>query len=443
MIAGVVAMERSERPKTRHRKRSSAVSEFIRRQYGIGLRDIYSKLRARLLEEMDQVPCNLCGSDQFVVVAEQDKYKLPLKTVMCRQCGLLYLNPRPTAAAYRKHYEQGGQEDSTYHRRVDFATAENLLKIYFGPDFVMDEKARAAMAKFKAAQVPSNKAAKAAQPPEQRLDYYGTHLYEQVKDYVPVGGKVFEPGASWGKMLLPWKVLHRCEVSGVEPKAASVRSAKERLGIDLIEGFADDPRIPEDTFDLVFNTRTINHMLNPLGDLRNAWRWLKPDGILLVDIADAIEEARHEGFERNVVEIDHPYMFSINTLSAMVQKAGFVIVKKELCDLQSVRDWDDRPPQVKQIRIIARKTTDPIEIAWPAPLAELAALSRAQLAFDRGQAAAVDRMRARERKRGWERLGESLQRKGEGIAAKWAQRLRRWLSSPRGGPSGKPRRAAG
>jgi len=399
----------------RRRKPSGVVSQFLRQQYGIGWRDISSKMRGTaLLAEVEHVPCNLCGRDEFQPVATRDKYRLPLTGVICGGCGLLYLNPRPTAAAYRRFYEGGGQRDSIYHRRIDFTSVDDLLKFYYGPTFSMDEQARQAMAKFMADrgigpdceplpaaddsegqddsgqkhdQSDEDEAEKLDLAPG-RINYYAKHLYDELKDLVPVGGKVFEPGASWGKMLQPWKELHQCEATGVEPKKESVRVAKEVLGIELLQGFADDPRIPENIYDLVFNTRTINHMLDPSGDLRNAWRWLKPGGILHVDIADAIRESQYEGFERNVIEIDHPYMFSLNTLSAMVQKAGFTIVKKELTDLQQARDWDDRAPQTKQIRITARKSMDPVAVDWPDPLAELAALLQAQLEFDRTQAAA-------------------------------------------------------
>jgi SAM-dependent methyltransferase len=424
----------------RKRKSAGVVSQFLKQQYGIGWREISSKLRATLLEELEHVPCNLCGRDAGHPVARRDKYRLPLITVICKGCGLLYLNPRPTAATYRKFYEEGGQQDSIYHRKIDFDSVEDLLKFYYGPSFVMDETARKAMAEFAAnqtidvdegsAEARSNEqgeteddddaehetaeegslfereAARAAGP---KLDYYGKHIYDQVKDFVPVGGKVFEPGASWGKMLVPWTVLHGCEATGVEPKKEAVREAKERFGLEILQGFADDPRIPESTYDLVLNTRTINHMLDPLGDLRNAWRWLKPGGIVFVDIQDAIREARYEGFERNVVEIDHPYMFSLNTLVAMVQKAGFEIVRSEVQDLQRARDWDTREPQVKQIRIIARKSLNPVPVQWPDPLAELAALLRAQLEFDRDQAIALETIR--ESHRQWKSRFQALKKK--------------------------------
>jgi SAM-dependent methyltransferase len=309
---------------------------------------------------------------------------------------LLYLNPRPSALSYQKFYEEGGDEDSVYHRRNRLADTEKILKLYFGDEFSMDPRQREALEEILShgkRKADSHEKRKADQKGELsiqtddnkrrvKIDYYGKYIYDLLKRFVPQGGKVFEVGASSGKLLVPWKVFHDCQVSGVEPKKAAVLTAKEHRGIELFDGFADDPRIPEGLYDLVMNTRTINHMLDPLRDLRYAWRWLKRGGVLFVDIQDAIREAQYEGFERSVVEIDHPYMFSLNTLCAMVQKAGFEIIERELVDLQRARDWDERAPEVKQIHIIARKG-EPPSVTYPDPLEELGALVRSQLAFER------------------------------------------------------------
>ena len=393
----------------RPRKHAKRVSDFLRRQYGIGWKDISAKLRSRLLEDMETVPCNLCGQTSSIDVARKDKFGLTLTTVICTNCGLLFLNPRPTAVSYRNFYEGGGGKDSIYHRQVDFDHVEDLLKIYYGDAFAMDPDAKAALAKYRqtveaanpigqADQLALAKAEKETDINLVGIDYYAQHIYDLLKDHVPRGGRVFEPGASWGKMLVPWKVLHDCEISGVEPKAESVRIAKERLGIELFQGFADDQSLPENAWDLVINTRTINHMLDPFGDLRHAWRWLKDGGILFVDIQDAIKEAGYEGFERNVVEIDHPYMFSLNTLTAMVQKAGFEVLERDIAELQSVRDWDNRPPEYKQIRIIARKSSAPVTVDWPEPLRELADLVGSELAYDERLQAKVTALRSRNAK---------------------------------------------
>src|SRR5688572_9276450 len=46
---------------TRRRKSAGRVSHFLKKQYGIGWREISAKLRSRLLEDVETVPCNLCG----------------------------------------------------------------------------------------------------------------------------------------------------------------------------------------------------------------------------------------------------------------------------------------------------------------------------------------------------------------------------------------------
>lgn len=52
--------------------------------------------RAQVLEaissgfyQLQKRPCQLCGSDDFEPIAEKDRYGMPLKTGLCRHCGLL------------------------------------------------------------------------------------------------------------------------------------------------------------------------------------------------------------------------------------------------------------------------------------------------------------------------------------------------------------------
>ena len=101
-------------------KSGAAVGRFLREHYGISLRSIMGKLRAGLLDDLEEVPCNRCGGSDREIIGRRDKYDLPVVTVRCTTCGLLYLNPRPTEQSYRKHYESGGSEESVYHRLMRF-----------------------------------------------------------------------------------------------------------------------------------------------------------------------------------------------------------------------------------------------------------------------------------------------------------------------------------
>jgi hypothetical protein len=66
-------------------------------------------------------------------------------------------------------------------------------------------------------------------------------------------------------------------------------------------------------------------------------------------------------------------MFTLDTLSAMVQKEGLAIVERGLHD-EIVRDTGKR--ERVRIHIAARRTTDPPAIDWPDANAERAALAQ-------------------------------------------------------------------
>jgi SAM-dependent methyltransferase/RNase P subunit RPR2 len=374
------------------------ISTFVKRRYGLSLTKVYSKLRADLLHDLKDVRCNLCDGDVRVEIARRDKYDLALTTVMCRNCGLIYLNPRPTARSYDRFYFEGGSKEGVYHMSLGLDNVESFLRRYYGPKFRMNEADVHALRTFIREKFSEHVGedpdgltdqemlhgleAKAREFEAWRYDAYAQDIYRHFSEFVPRQAKVFEIGASWGKLLVPWRDQHGCQVTGLEPRKATVQAAKDRLGIELFQGFPATANIPENTYDAVLNIRTINHMLDPIGDLRHAWRWLKPEGVLIIDISDAVREARYEGFENNVVEIDHTYMFSSNTLTAMMQKAGFEVVKCDIVDTRHIWWGDQREPEYKQIRIVGRKSLEAVPVMWPDPLQEMANLLRAQLDRD-------------------------------------------------------------
>lgn len=352
------------------RKASQIIGLYLKREFGIAYRDIGARGRLPLLDSVEDVPCNLCGADEAEPVAQRDKFGLPVTTVMCHVCGLMYLSPRPTAGSYRRFYDEGGTSAGVYQRRIDFTVLEPLLREYSGDEsFALTREERSRLQAYLAENgigmdcrpilpwhVRLRKALRRRRRPlGSEMGEYPLSLYEKLKHLVPRGGAVFEAGAHSGHVLYPWKTLHGCMVSGVEPMLETVRLAKKTRGIALVHGFSDDPRIPTDAYDMVLNVRTINHMLDPLGDLRHAYRCVKPDGYVFVDIPDAIEKAKRVGFERKVIEIDHPYMFTQRTLPAMVAKAGFEIVDVALAA-------QERSGDVFRIHVLGRKTTGDVDI---------------------------------------------------------------------------------
>ena len=353
------------------KKRAAVVGDFIKKHYGITMRDILGKFRESLLEDIEEVPCNLCGSSDRTTVAERDKYGLPVQTVMCKQCGLLYLCPRPSSSSYANFYESGGTDQIGYHMKINPGVINALLREYFGPDFTPRHTAD------DVASLTSDEKIRKAKD-IQTYDQYGRDILKYLSDVIPRGSRVFEVGASRGQLLIPWRDIHDCEISGVEPKVQSVCEALENYGIKLFQGFSDNPLIPLGYYDLVNNIRTINHMLDPLSELKRARTWLKDDGYIFIDIQDSVRKAEYRGFTRNIVEIDHPYMFTLNTLSAMVQKAGFELVRAEHVDVSRIYNaGKGRADNAAwQIRILGRKTSSVTDCSYPDTFEEASALIR-------------------------------------------------------------------
>src|SRR5688572_3765782 len=49
--------------------------------------------------------CNLCGANVLVTITHRDRYGYPAQASACSRCGLVFLNPRMTAAAYGRFYD--------------------------------------------------------------------------------------------------------------------------------------------------------------------------------------------------------------------------------------------------------------------------------------------------------------------------------------------------
>ena len=63
------------------------------------------------------LPCALCHHHEVDVIAERDRHGDPLRNVLCRSCGLIWVDPRHDhdalkafyAEKYRSEYKRGGR----------------------------------------------------------------------------------------------------------------------------------------------------------------------------------------------------------------------------------------------------------------------------------------------------------------------------------------------
>lgn len=224
-------------------------------------------------------PCRLCGGNDFVVVSRFDRWFNPLVNVMCRGCGLVFLDPMPTDAETNAYYK-----DQFWLRSQgsDQPTEKTVLK--------------------------------AARDAEGRLSL--------LSPWLKPGMRVLDVGAGGGEFLAAAR-RRGFAVEGVEPSIGYADYAKRAYGIDVHAAPLAEVDFADKRFDLITSNHSLEHMRDPLAALQRLHALLKPDGHLYISVPDLGDERL---WPRRFFHIGHCYGFTYETLVMTAAKAGFAPV---------------------------------------------------------------------------------------------------------------------
>lgn len=261
--------------------------------------------------------CDLCGWKVFRTVSHIDRYGFDETYQMCEGCGLVFLNPHPTAEGYGELYAnwyrplvaalQGRSQDEAALLGDQRAYAVKLLK-FLKPHM---------------------------KPTPLRLS-------------VDLGGstgciaKAVEEGLGG-----------RCVV--VDPSPVELAQARQ-FGLECEQAMAEQWCPDGRQFDLALLCRTVDHLLSVSGVLAKVAQCLRPGGYLFVDPVDFESWARTMLDYRKLFKIDHVYYLSDETMRLYLKAAGFDVVAS---------DFGDGP----HISYLARYTGDVQKPAWLTPYA--------------------------------------------------------------------------
>jgi SAM-dependent methyltransferase len=199
--------------------------------------------------------------------------------VICRRCGLVWTDPRPTPEDVRAFY--------AHQYRLEYKGA-------------YEPRPRQ---RFRNAKV--------------ALD----RLRRNASVFEP-GARVLDIGAGSGEVVYLLRAVG-CDASGKEPNEAYARYASESLGAPVTCGFYQDAAVAPASLDVVTMFHTVEHLENPADAFMMAAGWLKPGGVLIVEIpnVEAVCQHPHQQFHRG-----HLYHFNLASLSAMMRQVGFEVV---------------------------------------------------------------------------------------------------------------------
>lgn len=270
---------------------------------------------------MEVVRCVLCPESQFTEQLKQCDINLGLQDetftiVRCEACGLLYLNPRPTAEeihAYYppQYYPVGGMVHRKAIDRVVKRLSKRLKKAireeFYGYPGSSPTSFRSLL---------------------RHILLYPEYLHLKVagKECIPFRGegRILDVGCGSGKLLADLRE-QGWQVYGVDFSSVAVEYAKNQNGLDVRLGDLFQAAYPDGFFDVVMFNHSLEHIYNPLETLTEAHRIMKSGGLLLISIPNA-GGLEAKMFGKWWVHWDTPrhlYHFTKVTMSKLVTTAGF------------------------------------------------------------------------------------------------------------------------
>lgn len=270
---------------------------------------------------MEVATCVLCQEPKFTEQLTRCDLNLGLTdqvftVVCCDGCGLLYLNPRPTAEEIHAYYPvQYYPSGGTVHRKAIDRVVKRFSKLL----------KKAIREEFYGYPASSHTPFRSFL---RRVLLYPEYLHRKIsgRENIPFRGegRILDVGCGPGKLLSDLRE-QGWEVYGVDFSAVAVDYARSRHGLDVRLGDLFQAGYKDGYFDVVMFNHSLEHIYNPLETLKEAHRIMKPGGLLLISIPNA------GGLEAKIfgkwwVHWDTPrhlYHFTKATMTRLVAGAGF------------------------------------------------------------------------------------------------------------------------
>jgi SAM-dependent methyltransferase len=241
--------------------------------------------------EVIKVPCPLCDKDEY---KEIYKERGSLGIVRCRNCGLIYVNPR----------------------------LRDPEKIYWGDAGKYFQEAKLIFE---------------AKAPHHRDKNYLEDL-RLINKYKPAGN-FLDIGTNMGFFLRNARMFGGWNLYGVEPSASLSDLARKYFGLNVKTAYLENAGFDSNFFDVITLTDVFEHIANSEGILKEIKRVLKPDGILFIKVPNGlfnIFKFRIAGLARRLKDYDifdsyeHVIHYSGNTLKKMLKKYGFELIMAKI-----------------------------------------------------------------------------------------------------------------
>ena len=230
---------------------------------------------------MNYVNCNLCNNNEYKLFKKINDYQL----VKCKQCGLVYLNPRPSQQEINEEYS------AEYH---------------------IDRLLRGKPTNTKELEEEINKNIGRA---EEIVKRFGTK------------GKLLDIGCGAGFFIACLK-RYGWDVTGIDISDWASEFARKKLGLNVFTGTVEHGLFDE-RFDVVAMYHILEHLPDPLGTLKKISETIAGDGFLVIKGPNlaSFDRVWHGENWRGYTDRSHLYYFTPKTYQTILESAGFSVQK--------------------------------------------------------------------------------------------------------------------
>lgn len=234
---------------------------------------VQQKINAGIYK-LEDIPC-ICGSKDDVVIAETDRYGLPLNMVICTNCGLLRTNPRPDSSS------------------LDLFYSSEYRNLYMGPPYSDMQSYFCDMVER------------------------GRSIFSLIKKYAPQVDfsqmEVLEIGCSAGGVLLPF-LEAGASVKGLDYDERYLTYGNgHNPSLNLHFGGIESLKGEGPKYDLILINHVLEHLHDPKSALQAIRNNLKMGGILYVSVPGLRNPAYYLSPTKSflgAVHIGHLFIFS-------------------------------------------------------------------------------------------------------------------------------------
>ncbi len=248
--------------------------------------------------------CPICANHEQHVIPYRGRAKLPVQPVICKSCGLVFINPMYANA----EKDAISSCPRALHRPVRFGR----------PIRRAHERELRGACRF--------------------LDFIGP--------YLKPGERVLDIGCGDGALVRTLQEFGAVP-TGVDLDPEGGKFIEQTYQIPVVVAPFETAAFADGQFDAVVATHVIEHFFEPVEAMERMRRLLKPDGLLVLETPNVLRPK--VGFRR-LFSVPHNYYFSPRTLCLAMQGAGFAAI--------AVREYN-RDSFLVAARAVADRSTLP------------------------------------------------------------------------------------